>query len=307
MSGAYRSQRARRTQRAATGVVLSAAAVAGSLVTAGSASAAGDYTVIAHRGDHSVAPELTYSAFGSAIRKGVDAIEMDVQFSKTGYPVVIHDYTLDRTTNCSGPVKKKTVTQLQKCDAGSWFSSKFAGEKIPTLYQALAYVRRASPDAQVILHMKVTPTRKMANLVMHRVKVNKMADRTIVMGSNVETMSTFYQAGAKRRAFIFNSAKGWDHKYKIMVPYNTAASATEVRAAHNRGAKVWTVESHPNTVKGLLNLSVPVDGIMLNKLSSSVLDLLDGVIDVVSAQVADEPVRKVLGGQANDETSAPRG
>lgn len=277
MSEVRRPLRARRS-RVATGVLLTVSAVAGSLFTAGPASAADDFLVIAHRGDRSAAPESTYAAFGSAIRKGAEAIEMDVQFSKSGYPVVIHDYTLDRTTNCSGPVKAKTVSQLQKCDAGSWFSSKFRGEKVPTLYQALAYVRRASPTTQVILHMKVVPTKKMADLVIHRTRATKMADRTIIMGSNVETMTKMGKAGAKRRAFIFSNASGWEHQYKIMVPYNIPVSATQVRAAHKRGATVWTVESHPNSLSSVLGLGTPVDGIMVNKLSTGVLDLLEDVL-----------------------------
>ncbi len=278
MSVVRRSQRARKV-RVATGVLLSGAVAAGSLVTAGPARAAtDDFLVIAHRGDRSAAPESTYAAFGSAIRKGAEAIEMDVHFSSSGYPVVIHDYTLDRTTNCSGPVKAKTVRQLQKCDAGSWFSSKFKGEKVPTLYQALAYVRRASPTTQVILHMKVVPTTKMANLVIHRTRATRMADRTIIMGSNVATMTKMGKAGAKRRAFIFSNASGWDRKYKIMVPYNVRISGTQVRAAHKRGASVWTVESHPNSLSSVLGLATPVDGIMLNKLSTGVLDVLEDVL-----------------------------
>ena len=265
--------------RVTTVILLSGAVVAGSLVTAGPAAAASDdFLVIAHRGDRSAAPESTYAAFGSAIRKGAEAIEMDVHFSKTGYPVVIHDYTLDRTTNCSGPVRAKSVRQLQKCDAGSWFSSKFEGEKIPTLYQALAYVRRASATTQVILHMKVVPTEKMANLVIHRTRATRMADRTIIMGSNVATMTKMGKAGAKRRAFIFGNKAGWDRKYKIMVPYNFRISGTQVRAAHKRGAKVWTVESHPISLKSVLRLSTPVDGVMVNRMSTGVLDLLEDVL-----------------------------
>ena len=204
---------------------------------------------------------------------------MDVHFSKTGYPVVIHDYTLDRTTNCSGQVRAKSVRQLQKCDAGSWFSSKFEGEEIPTLYRALAYVRRASPTTQVILQMKVTPTKDDGES--HRFTGHartRMADRTIIMGSDVATMTKMGKAGAKRRAFIFGNEAGWDRKYKIMVPYDVRISGTQVRAAHKRGAKVWTVKSHPISLKSVLRLSTPVDGVMVNRMSTGVLDLLEDVL-----------------------------
>src|SRR3954467_7790525 len=104
------SSRTHSGARAAAGLVLSAAAVAGSVAAGAPAMAATNHTVIAHRGDRSAAPENTIAAFRSAIEKGAEAIELDVQFSRTGYPVVIHDATLDRTTTCSGKVSSKTVT-----------------------------------------------------------------------------------------------------------------------------------------------------------------------------------------------------
>ena len=93
--------------------------------------------VIAHRGFSGVAPENTLAAFEKAIEAGADMIELDVLLSKDGHVVVIHDDTLDRTTNGTGPVDARTLSELQKLDAGSWFSGAFAGQRIPTLEQAL--------------------------------------------------------------------------------------------------------------------------------------------------------------------------
>jgi glycerophosphoryl diester phosphodiesterase len=293
MNSSYRSPRANLKSRSAAGVVLAAAAVGGSLATSAPASAAESYTVIAHRGDRDARPENTLAAFKSAIAKGADAIEMDVAFSRTGYPVVIHDLTLDRTTNCTGKVSSKTVSQLHKCDAGSWFSSAYKGEQIPTLWDAMKYIHSRSSSTKVILHMKVTPTRDQAKIVMQRVNLNGMADRAIVMASNPTAMSRMKEAGAKRQAFIFSSASGWDYKYKIMVPYETAITASKVKAAHARGAKVWTVESHPLSLKSLVNLTVPVDGVMVNHLTSSVLDLLSGVVKQVVTQSVSPTVKSV--------------
>lgn len=286
MNRAYVSPRANRTTRSAAGIVLAAAAVGGSLATSASASAAEDYTVIAHRGDRDARPENTLPAFKSAIAKGADMIEMDVAFSKTGFPVVIHDLTLDRTTNCSGKVSSKTVTQLHKCDAGSWFSSAYKGERIPTLWDAMKYVHSQSSSAQVILHMKVTPTPAQAKITMQRVNLNGMADRVVVMASNPTAMSRMKSAGAKRQAYIFSSAAGWSQKYKIMVPYDTALSSSKVAEAHARGAKVWAVESHPLTLSSLLKLTIPVDGVMVNHLNTTVLDLLSGVVKKVVTPTA---------------------
>jgi len=95
--------------------------------------------IYAHRGWSAEAPENTMAAF----RKALDApyvagIELDVQLSKDGVPVVIHDFTLGRTTTGHGLVKEKTLAELKALDAGSWFGEAFRGENIPTLAEALA-------------------------------------------------------------------------------------------------------------------------------------------------------------------------
>jgi glycerophosphoryl diester phosphodiesterase len=97
--------------------------------------------VIAHRGFSGVAPENTLVAIRRGIEIGADMAEIDVTLSKDGYVVVIHDETLDRTTNGTGPVSDATLEELQRLDAGSWFAPEFAGEKIPTLGEVLDLVR----------------------------------------------------------------------------------------------------------------------------------------------------------------------
>ncbi len=91
----------------------------------------------AHRGASSVAPENTMSAFAAAVACGADGLELDIHLSRDGIPVVIHDETLDRTTDGQGQVGDKTWPQLQMLDAGSWFSTDFAGESIPALENVL--------------------------------------------------------------------------------------------------------------------------------------------------------------------------
>lgn len=339
MNRTYEAARTHHGARAAAGLVLSAATVAASVAAGTPAMAATNHTVIAHRGDRSAAPENTLAAFGSAIRKGAEVIELDVQFSRTGYPVVIHDATLDRTTDCTGKVSSKSVSQLHKCDAGSWFGKAFKGEEIPTLWDALKYIHEKSSTTKVILHMKVTPTKDQAKITMQRVTKNKMLDRTIVMASTTTAMSRMKNAGAKKRAWIFNSPSGWDHKYQTMVPYDTKVDAKEVAAAKKRGAVVWTVEGHPLTATSLLGLDTPVQGVMLNHLTSSLIDSLNGLVKVVtkpleavplvpapaplapksldadsvqtksfeSNRAEDESIRKAAVGGADDETSSPPG
>ena len=93
--------------------------------------------VIAHRGASSYAPENTLVAFDLALEMGVRHIELDVDFTSDGHIVVIHDDTVDRTTNGSGPVTSHTLAALRALDAGSWFGDKFTGERIPTFHEVL--------------------------------------------------------------------------------------------------------------------------------------------------------------------------
>jgi len=92
--------------------------------------------ITAHRGGANEAPENTLAAFARAINLGINP-ELDVRLSEDGYVVVIHDATVDRTTNGSGTVNNKTLEQLKALDAGSWFSADYAGERIPTFEQVL--------------------------------------------------------------------------------------------------------------------------------------------------------------------------
>ena len=97
--------------------------------------------VVAHRGYRGSYPENTLVAFEAAIRANTDMIELDVSLTRDRIPVVIHDNTLDRTTNGSGPVSEHTLAELKELDAGSWFSTKFSGEAIPTLEELLMSVK----------------------------------------------------------------------------------------------------------------------------------------------------------------------
>ena len=97
--------------------------------------------VIAHRGYRAAFPENTISAFMAAIEVKADMIELDVCLTRDRVPVVIHDMTLDRTTNGSGLVSEYTLSELKEFDAGSWFSSEYKGESIPTLEETLDQIR----------------------------------------------------------------------------------------------------------------------------------------------------------------------
>lgn len=82
-------------------------------------------------------PENTLPALEKAIELGFEYVEMDVRYTRDGVPVLMHDATLDRTTNGAGKVDKATLSELKKLDAGYWFDDSFIGTRIPTLEEAL--------------------------------------------------------------------------------------------------------------------------------------------------------------------------
>lgn len=93
--------------------------------------------VIAHRGASGTRPENTLAAFRRAATLGADMIEFDIQPSRDMVLVVMHDELVNRTTNGSGSVSQLTIRELKSLDAGSWFSSRYTGEKVPTLRETL--------------------------------------------------------------------------------------------------------------------------------------------------------------------------
>lgn len=100
--------------------------------------------IIGHRGAAGEAPENTLASFVLALSQGAQAIELDVHITKDGEIVVCHDGTLDRTTNGSGLICDKPWADIQKLDAGAWFSEKFRGERIPLLSEVFDVVPKGT-------------------------------------------------------------------------------------------------------------------------------------------------------------------
>ncbi len=109
--------------------------------------------VIAHRGASGNAPENALAAFRKAIALGATFIETDLQLSRDARFVAIHDATVNRTTNGQGAVHDMTLADLRKLDAGSWFGSEFAGERIPTLEEILEF----SKKNDVVFYLEIKP------------------------------------------------------------------------------------------------------------------------------------------------------
>jgi glycerophosphoryl diester phosphodiesterase len=97
-------------------------------------------TIIAHRGASGTAPENTMASISKAMQSEAVCIEIDVHLSKDKELVVIHDYTVNRTTNGSGKIAEMTLTEIQVLDAGSWFAPGFAGEMVPTLQEVIEFI-----------------------------------------------------------------------------------------------------------------------------------------------------------------------
>jgi glycerophosphoryl diester phosphodiesterase len=97
---------------------------------------------IAHRGASGHAPENTFAAFRKALAMGAGFIETDLQLSRDARLVAIHDATVNRTTNGQGAVHDLTLAELRRLDAGSWFGSEFAGERIPTIEEILDFAKK---------------------------------------------------------------------------------------------------------------------------------------------------------------------
>jgi len=97
--------------------------------------------LIAHRGGGALAPENTLAAIREGHARGYRMVEFDAMLSRDGVPLLIHDETLERTTDGRGRVCDHTAAELQRLDAGAWFHARFKGEAVPTLAQAAALCR----------------------------------------------------------------------------------------------------------------------------------------------------------------------
>jgi len=99
--------------------------------------------IIAHRGDSAHRPENTLASFASALEVGADLIELDVQLTRDGHPVIIHDATVERTTDGQGPVVGLTLAEMRRLSAGypARFGTGYAGQRVPTLAEVLGFLR----------------------------------------------------------------------------------------------------------------------------------------------------------------------
>ena len=242
-----------------------------------------DRLVFAHRGGAKLAPENTLEAFDRGMREGSDGIECDVHLSRDGVPVVIHDATLDRTTDASGPVSARTADELARVDAGYRFQSdgtfpfRGRGIGIPRLDEVL----RTVGSGRVIIEMK-QGLPALARAVMAVVRAAKAVDRVCVGSfhrSGLEVLRTeapeiaTSAAEEEARWTLYRSWCRWPIGYaRPYVAFQVPERAGRLRVispaflaqAHRADARVdvWVVDD-PSDIIRLLTWGV--DGVISDR------------------------------------------
>jgi glycerophosphoryl diester phosphodiesterase len=191
--------------------------------------------VHAHRGGAGLAPENTLAAFRHALEMDVDVIELDVHVSRDGEVVVLHDFTLARTTRTTGYVRETTLAELKRLDAGVWFDPRFAGERIPTLREALDLIR-AHPRARVNVETKYPspgeappPPPDFEERVLQAVRAAGMLDRLIVQSFYYPSIGRFKALAPGVRAAALRMSR--------------APTSDPVGVVREAGADLWAPQA----------------------------------------------------------------
>jgi glycerophosphoryl diester phosphodiesterase len=142
--------------------------------------------IIAHRGASGQAPENTLAAFERAVQVGSPFIETDLRLTRDAHFVVIHDGTLERTTNGRGAVHEFTLAELRELDAGQWFDREFSGERIPTLEETLEFSRKH--DVVFYLELKYDSAWGMHHALVAALRNGDSAARTVVISFDPSTL-----------------------------------------------------------------------------------------------------------------------
>jgi glycerophosphoryl diester phosphodiesterase len=226
--------------------------------------------LLAHRGACVQAPENTLAAFELALAHGADGVELDAKLSRDGEVMVIHDQTVNRTTNGQGKVIEMTAEELQTLDAGSFKGEAFRGEKIPRLSDVFEAIGKKC-IINVELTNYTTPGDSLVEKTCQLVKRHGLQDRIIFssfLGGNLRKARNLLPdvprgllalggwKGAWARSFQFMFGD-----YRALHPYITDVNPQQVWRVHrlNRRIIVWTA----NTADEIRRLvSWGVDGII---------------------------------------------
>ena len=187
---------------------------------------------IAHRGDTKFAPENTFPAFMEAKLKGYNAIEVDVEVTSDSELVLLHDSTIDRTSNGTGSISSLTLEQARAYDYGSWKNSKYKGATIPTLREFLVWCRMT--DIRPVLELKTAFSNEIANKFVNTLIETKMLDKCDVISFNFNALKSvadvnnnirFALIGAPSESTIANLKSLGDNIYYSIYGSDLSSSA----------------------------------------------------------------------------------
>ncbi|MFE7553559.1 glycerophosphodiester phosphodiesterase [Streptomyces gardneri] len=238
---------------------------------AGQATARAAPTVIAHRGASSAAPENTLISDEVARRGGARWIENDVQPSGDGVPYILHDATVDRTTDGTGPIRSLTSARIDELDAGSWFAPAYAGARVPTLAAQLADLRERGGN--LLLEIKGRHSHAEVARIVQDVREQSMTGRVFVQSFDIPTLKYTRELAPELPIGLLRSTLDTDPVRLAedlgLAAYNVSDTALAGRPGivdelHAAGVavNVWTVDK-PARWKALDALGV--DGIITNR------------------------------------------
>ena len=212
--------------------------------------------IIGHRGYRKKYPENTLKSFKAAFDAGVQMIEADVSLTKDREVVVIHDDTLERTTNGRGLVKDHLLKELKQLDAGSWFDPAFEGETIPTLEEVLDVVSKRGMiniEIKKNAYEKHQPVDAIERQVVRIVQQNKMKDQVLISSFKHEILENLVQISDKPAIALLSKNPASRETIilcqKLRVfswhPSFSKIDKRQVRMMHEAGIKVfpYTVNS----------------------------------------------------------------
>jgi len=226
--------------------------------------------IFGHRGASRYAPENTVAAFDLAISQGGNALELDTMLTSDGIPIVIHDHTLERTTNETGMVNRKIVDEIRELDAGLYFSEEFRGEKVPLLEDMLI---RYQDKILINIELKNyhSPKDELASIVLEMVESLGMLDHVIFssfLPRNLKILRSL-QPAAKVALLtpkgilgvLFRSVFFHGQSPEIIHPSFDVVTRESIENEHRRGRRVnvWTVND-PQTARNLIDWGV--DGLI---------------------------------------------
>ena len=228
--------------------------------------------VIAHRGFSGAAPENTLAAFRKAIEVGSDMIELDIQLSKDGKILVLHDDTLERTTNGQDRAVDYTLKELKALDAGSWFGSQFSEEKIPTLKEVLQLAK-----GRVLVNIEIKhpdhgqyPITELVDRALEEVRNVGMVNQVICSSFNPEALE-WIKKNEPRVWVALLYHRPWNSlpevirgkEYLVLNLRNSYLTKTKIANLHQARMKVnvYTVNSEEELEKFM---RWRVDGIITN-------------------------------------------